>query len=71
MCNHTFVDGFGGMGDALVCCHCGLDKYPEAIPVQVAVATAQGRIVRDNHPRYKAYVRLANYARARRALQHV
>lgn len=32
-CKHKVVaDGFGGMGDALVCVACGLTKYPEAFP---------------------------------------
>lgn len=63
LCNHLFVDGFGGMGDALVCVHCGLDKYPEVIPMSVALATAQRRIIRENHPEYAEYVRRANAAR--------
>jgi hypothetical protein len=66
LCNHLFVDGFGGMGDALVCVHCGLDMYPEAIPVQVALATAQGRIIRNTHPKYKAFADAARAARTHR-----
>lgn len=30
-CFHTFVDGFGGMGDAVTCVKCGHSKYPEAL----------------------------------------
>lgn len=30
-CNHKFMDGFGSMGDAVVCVKCGYDKYPEAL----------------------------------------
>lgn len=64
-CNHLFVDGFGGMGDALVCCRCGLDRYPEAIPVQVLFATLQRRIVRAEHPEYVAFCQQAREARSR------
>ena len=32
MCYHMFVDGFGGMGDAVVCVKCDFSKYPEALP---------------------------------------
>jgi hypothetical protein len=62
-CNHLFVDGFGGMGDALVCCKCGLDKYPEAMPLRVLSAAWQGRIIRDDHPEYDEYVEKAKAAR--------
>ena len=30
-CAHVFVDGFGGMGDAVTCVKCGLSRYPEAL----------------------------------------
>lgn len=70
MCNHLFVDGFGGMGDALVCCRCGLDKYPEAIPFLVFIAGIQGRIIRDTHPQYKEYVERARAARERARIEH-
>lgn len=63
-CLHKFVDGFGGMGDALVCCKCGLDKYPEAL----LVPTLQP-VVDMRHRQYKAYVRLAKMARNRRRNQ--
>lgn len=53
VCNHHFVEGFGGMGDAVVCCHCGLDKYPEAIPVLVAVSKLLGRYTRETDPEYE------------------
>lgn len=32
-CKHLFVDGFGGMGDAVVCVKCGYSKYPEALGI--------------------------------------
>ena len=62
-CNHLFVDGFGSMGDALVCEKCGLDKYPEAMPAAYAVAALQGRIVREGAPDYERHVRAAQDAR--------
>lgn len=65
-CNHLFVDGFGGMGDALVCCRCGLDRYPEAMPVAVATATLQGRVIRESHPEYQQFAQRAREARERR-----
>lgn len=68
MCNHMLVDGFGGMGDAVVCCLCGLDKYPEAIPVAYAIAKMLGRVITDNHPRYEAYVKEAQAARSKSVL---
>lgn len=66
MCNHLFVDGFGGMGDAVVCINCGMDKYPEAIPLTYAIAQFRGRVVREAHPRYQEYVALARAARDKR-----
>ena len=30
-CDHKFIGGFGGMGDAVVCCKCNYSKYPEAL----------------------------------------
>lgn len=63
MCNHHFVDGFGGMGDALVCCKCGLDKYPETIPIALMIAELQGLVVRSGDPNYEAYVKKAQEAR--------
>lgn len=65
-CNHLFVDGFGGMGDAVVCCRCGLDKYPEAIPVAYHLACLLGRVIRESHGDYEEYVVLAQAARERR-----
>jgi hypothetical protein len=49
MCNHKFVDGFGGMGDAVVCVKCGLDKYPEAITHLIFIAKAQGNFIQNDH----------------------
>lgn len=66
ICNHLFVDGFGGMGDALVCEKCGLDKYPEAMPVAYAVAALQGRVVRGRAHDYARHVKAAQDARERR-----
>ena len=54
------------MGDALVCIHCGLDRYPEAIPVAVAVATLQRRIIRETHPEYERYVELVREVRKKK-----
>lgn len=65
MCNHLFVDGFGGMGDALVCRYCGLDKYPESIPLLVSFAKAQGRIIGKDHPDYDLHASAAIEARNR------
>lgn len=65
-CNHHFVDGFGGVGDSLVCIHCGLDKYPESIPTAYMFAMLQRRIVREDHPKYKAFAEKARAARIRR-----
>lgn len=33
MCIHKFVDGFGLMGDAVVCVKCGYSKYPDVLSV--------------------------------------
>ena len=65
-CNHLFVDGFGGMSDALVCCRCGLDKYPEAIPILVMVARIQDRIIREDNAFYGEFVEMAREAREKR-----
>lgn len=65
-CNHLFVDGFGGMGDALVCCKCGLDRYPEAMPFSVLIAKIQGNIIREGNTCYNVYAELARKARHER-----
>lgn len=31
-CMHEVVSGFNGMGDGLICIHCGLNRYPEGFP---------------------------------------
>lgn len=62
---HVYVSGFGGMGDAVVCCHCGVDKYPEAAP-GYWIACMLGRVIRENHPDYDEYVVKAKAARAAR-----
>lgn len=68
MCNHLLVDGFGGMGDALVCVKCGLDKYPEALPWgALRVAELKGRVKRVGCPGYAAWVDLATSARRKHA----
>jgi hypothetical protein len=65
-CHHLFVDGFGGMGDALACCKCGLSKYPEALPGGVLeLAKRQGRVIELNHPEYNRYAELARVASRR------
>lgn len=66
-CNHHFVDGFGGIGDSLVCIHCGLDKYPEAIPIQVMIAKMQGRIVKETDEQYNTMFMRAEKARLNRS----
>jgi hypothetical protein len=69
-CFHFFVDGFGGMGDAVVCTKCGLDKYPEAIPFAIRFAKLSGRYVPETHPEYKQYAEKAVAARkSREAVQ--
>ena len=66
ICHHLFVDGFGGMGDAVVCAECGLNKYPEAIPGAVLLAKLQGRYIDESHPDYATYEKKAREARERR-----
>jgi hypothetical protein len=64
-CNHMYVSGFGGMGDAVVCCKCGVDKYPEAAP-GYWLACALGRVIKEDHPEHERYADLARTARTRR-----
>lgn len=67
MCFHLFVDGFGGMGDALTCCKCGLSKYPESLsPVAFAITLVPGRVIRENHPQHREYVEAAQSAQEKR-----
>ena len=67
MCNHLLVGGLGGMGDALVCVKCGLDKYPEAWPQGVLqIAEIKGRIKNPGCKDYAAWVDLAHSARRKR-----
>lgn len=68
-CHHFFVDGFGGMGDAVVCCKCGLDKYPEAISVEYEAAKRLQRVIPVGHPNYESYADLARSARLRASAQ--
>lgn len=64
VCNHLFVDGLGLCGDAVVCVRCGLDKYPEALPVgALAIAAMQGLVIKEDHPLYKEWLALAHAAR--------
>lgn len=57
LCDHVFVDGFGGMGDALTCCECGLSKYPEALPADMLeIARRRHRVIESSHPQYRLYV---------------
>lgn len=65
-CNHMYVDGFGGMGDAVVCAKCGVDKYPEAAP-GYHLAKLLGRVILEAHPEYEAWADLARSARVKRA----
>lgn len=68
-CDHVFVDGFGGMGDAIVCAKCGLDKYPEAMglwPDDLKELGAIGKYIPTNHPDYESWAAKAREARNRR-----
>lgn len=64
-CRHLYVSGFGGMGDAVVCLKCGVDKYPEVAP-GYALAQALGRVIHTNHPRWEEYAERARAARKAR-----
>lgn len=62
-CHHLYVSGFGGMGDAVVCCKCGLHTYtPEAAPGYWS-ARGLGRVIEESHPDYNHYADLARSAR--------
>lgn len=67
MCLHKFVDGFGGMGDAVVCVKCGLDKYPEALPLLARPFLLF--TIREDHPEYDSWFRAAVRARERRVAE--
>ena len=69
ICNHIFVDGFGGLGDSLVCEKCGLDKYPEALGVVYYLAFIQRRVIREWHPDYNEHFKLAITARHERTMR--
>lgn len=47
MCFHKFVDGYGGMGDALTCMYCGFSKYPEVLP-HYEIYKRLGRIIKND-----------------------
>lgn len=66
LCVHWFVDGFGGMGDALTCRLCGLSKYPEAMPIVVTLISLLGRITRENSKDWRAHFVEAQAAAAKR-----
>lgn len=66
LCNHLFVEGFGAMGDGVVCAKCGLDKYPEVIPLQVAFARLTGNFIPEGHPAWETYAEQARAARTKR-----
>lgn len=66
ICNHLFVEGFGGMGDAVVCCECGLDKYPEAISFSYHLALLMGRVIKESHGDYEKFAARAREARSAR-----
>jgi len=46
-CDHEVVSGFGGMGDALVCVHCGFSKYPEVWTTSIPLMKLRGRYHTD------------------------
>ena len=47
MCFHKFVDGFGGMGDALVCVKCNHSKYPESL-VELRAYKLAGLVIKND-----------------------
>lgn len=47
MCYHKLVDGFGGMGDAVVCVKCGYSKYPEAM-ISYDIFVLLGRVIKND-----------------------
>lgn len=65
---HIFVDGFGGMGDALTCCECGICKYPEVFSF---ATMALSTIIREDHPQYREYFDKAVAARAAREAREI
>lgn len=67
-CRHIYVDGFGAMGDSVVCCRCGVDKYPEVAP-GYWLAIASGRVIKENHPEHDFYADLARAAREKAQAQ--
>ena len=66
-CLHQFVDGFGGMGDAVTCAKCGLCKYPEALPLLARPFLLT--TIREDHPEYDLWFKKAVAARERRGLE--
>lgn len=63
-CKHLYVVGFGCMGDAVVCCKCGVDKYPEAAP-GYKTALRLGRVIAEEHDNYEYFYEKAQQARAK------
>lgn len=66
-CHHQFVDGFGAMGDALTCCHCGLSKYPEALSMWSRWCLWRRPAITERHPQYDEYMRRAQKAQVSRS----
>jgi hypothetical protein len=57
-CEHEVVCGFGLMGDAVNCVHCGISKYPEVITFARELPATPENVERARaaHERYhKAY----------------
>ena len=67
MCNHFFVDGFGGMGDAVVCVKCGLCKYPEVINAELSFAKIQGNFIKNDD----TYIHFEEYPYVRKFNKHI
>ena len=68
-CMHLYVCGFGGMGDAVVCCKCGIDKYPEVAP-GYKTALALGRVVNEDDHNYEHFREKALAARNKRLMEY-
>lgn len=63
-CAHRFVEGFGAMGNAVVCAKCGLDKYPKYLSVEDRVYLLSA--IKKTDPTYGWWKARAKEARARR-----
>jgi hypothetical protein len=67
-CHHLLVSGFGAMSDGVVCCKCGLDKYPEAIIELYTKAVAEDRVFSEGDENYDYLSHKAVQARDRAEL---